>query len=314
MDIDDALCLTALRRYAKRYSQKASVPLELKPPTLAPRTPLELRELESAHMVFDLYLWLSRRFPNEFTAVNQAQAHIQRTEQLIHEGLEDMGLKDVSKGTEDLVRASIKNQKKHRNFKISQLQMPPEQLLNFFGIDSCDPYARPTKNITDSVKLAMRAHGYEYSLLSNKQKKEARKSMKTICTKFRQQQLNLVNFDLENTNSKLNEPLESSIFSEELEEPLPDDSPNESLKRTLELDDRGYLLSMMEIDWTNDDPGIYDRDSGDRYDPHHDVEGPLMDIDHKIEELREGARQARLRREGRSRPSKRKVSRQSKRV
>eukprot|EP01138_Halocafeteria_seosinensis_P001201 gb/GECG01001230.1/.p1 GENE.gb/GECG01001230.1/~~gb/GECG01001230.1/.p1 ORF type:complete len:751 (+),score=81.98 gb/GECG01001230.1/:1-2253(+) len=76
VDVDDALCLTALRRYAQKYSSKARVPVELKPPTLAPRTPLELRELESAHSVFDLYLWLSRRFPNEFTSVEETQAYI----------------------------------------------------------------------------------------------------------------------------------------------------------------------------------------------------------------------------------------------
>jgi hypothetical protein len=66
--------------------------------------------------VFDLYLWLARRFPIEFVSVTEAQAAARRTQELIQEGLTRMGDAAVALGrqrAESMARATQQRTKKH---------------------------------------------------------------------------------------------------------------------------------------------------------------------------------------------------------
>jgi hypothetical protein len=95
VDVEDGLLAMALRRFADRFQRKGRVQLGLHIPAEPPRTPHELEELESAHAVFDLYLWLARKFPVEFTSVTEARAAAATAQKLITAGLERMGARAV---------------------------------------------------------------------------------------------------------------------------------------------------------------------------------------------------------------------------
>jgi hypothetical protein len=90
-DVDDPLLAAALKRYARKFAETGRVRVGLRVPELAPRTPAELAELESAHSVFDLYLWLGRRHPAEFVQLPQAVEAAAATQALIAQGLQAMG-------------------------------------------------------------------------------------------------------------------------------------------------------------------------------------------------------------------------------
>jgi hypothetical protein len=92
-DPDDALVVAALRRYAARFAEGRPVRVALRLPAGAqrPRTPAELAALESAFAVYDVYLWLARRFPSEFATVAEAEARARDAQRLISEGLEALG-------------------------------------------------------------------------------------------------------------------------------------------------------------------------------------------------------------------------------
>lgn len=98
VDADDALVATALRRYATRFCEKGRVRVGLRIPLHPPSTPGELEELESAHAVFDLYIWLARKFPVEFVSLEEALESSKVTQELIMAGLERMGDKYVRVG------------------------------------------------------------------------------------------------------------------------------------------------------------------------------------------------------------------------
>ena len=91
VDVEDALIVTALKRYARKFVEKGRVKVGLRVPAMPPHNPGELAELESAHAVFDLYLWLARRYPTEFIQVSEAQQAAGATQRLIQEGLQAMG-------------------------------------------------------------------------------------------------------------------------------------------------------------------------------------------------------------------------------
>jgi len=80
--------------------QPKGVRVGLLVPSDPPSDPAELAELESAHAVFDLYIWLARRFPVEFNALEEAQAGAEATQRLIQAGLQRMGEDAVRRGQE----------------------------------------------------------------------------------------------------------------------------------------------------------------------------------------------------------------------
>jgi ATP-dependent RNA helicase SUPV3L1/SUV3 len=92
-DPDDALVAAALRRYAARLAEGRPVRVALRLPAggQRPRTPAELAALESAFAVYDVYIWLARRFPAEFATVAEAEARARDAQRLIGEGLEALG-------------------------------------------------------------------------------------------------------------------------------------------------------------------------------------------------------------------------------
>ena len=91
IDVDQPLLVTALQRYASRFASAGRVRVGLRPPAVCPSTPSELAELEQAHAVYDLYLWLARRFPAEFIDVERARDAVGVTQALISEGLAGLG-------------------------------------------------------------------------------------------------------------------------------------------------------------------------------------------------------------------------------
>ena len=98
VDVSQPLQATALRRYAARYARAGRVRLGLRPPKDTPSTPAELGDLEQAHAVFDLYTWLSRRFPSEFVDAEAASDATAAVQGLITAGLRRMGDVAVREG------------------------------------------------------------------------------------------------------------------------------------------------------------------------------------------------------------------------
>jgi hypothetical protein len=91
VDVDSTLVMAALRRYARHMVRKKAVKVGLIVPDAPPLNPAELEELEAAHAVYDLYLWLARRFPMQFTDLERATEGAAKTQALIQEGLRAMG-------------------------------------------------------------------------------------------------------------------------------------------------------------------------------------------------------------------------------
>lgn len=69
--------------FAAYAERRQPVRLRVKPPSAVPRTPNEIRELESAHATLDAYLWLAQRLPREFGHVSQAAAMREHVGELI---------------------------------------------------------------------------------------------------------------------------------------------------------------------------------------------------------------------------------------
>lgn len=56
----------------------------------SPTTPIRLLEIENLHAVFDLYIWLGQRFPNEFPDCNVAIKCAKSCTDLVFLGLENI--------------------------------------------------------------------------------------------------------------------------------------------------------------------------------------------------------------------------------
>jgi hypothetical protein len=84
----------ALLHFARRYAAGGPVPLEIPlDPARVPATPEEMRELETAHAVVDLWLWLALRFEGAgaggaFPGRERAEALAARLCELLGAGLE----------------------------------------------------------------------------------------------------------------------------------------------------------------------------------------------------------------------------------
>ena len=103
INLSDPLCQAALRRYASRLAAfrttRRPVRLGLRIPSDdPPRSPTELGQLEAAHAVCDLYLWLACRFPREFTDGPSAVSCAELAQRLIGEGIRLMGVKALREG------------------------------------------------------------------------------------------------------------------------------------------------------------------------------------------------------------------------
>jgi ATP-dependent RNA helicase SUPV3L1/SUV3 len=94
VDTDDPLVCAVFRRYAQKFSQVGTVNVSIRLPTQSAQSVDDLATLESAHAVFELYLWLARKFSVEFKAIEEAKKGLLKTQQLIQEGLERLGRKD----------------------------------------------------------------------------------------------------------------------------------------------------------------------------------------------------------------------------
>ncbi|CAG8511518.1 7819_t:CDS:10 [Paraglomus brasilianum] len=90
VNTSDVLVMAYLTKFAQMYGKKEPCHLEslVRLPEQAPTTPEVLKELESAHRVIMLYLWLSYRFPDVFVSVENAIETKARCESLIHESLQ----------------------------------------------------------------------------------------------------------------------------------------------------------------------------------------------------------------------------------
>ena len=93
---DDELEVAALRRYAKHFVARGRVGIGLKVPPAPPSTPAQLATLESVHSVFELYVWLARRFSVEFPFLNDALARAAATQAIISRALDDMSGANLS--------------------------------------------------------------------------------------------------------------------------------------------------------------------------------------------------------------------------
>ena len=91
VDTDNALVVSAFKRYAMKLSTIGKVGVSLRLPTAPPRTTDDLESLESAHAVYELYIWLSRKFSAEFIGIEEARRGAARTQELILDGLERLG-------------------------------------------------------------------------------------------------------------------------------------------------------------------------------------------------------------------------------
>jgi hypothetical protein len=105
VDSEDPIVASALRRYARQYSRGARVRHGVVLPAAAPATAEDLAVLESIHSALDLYLWLARRFPADFTAPDQAAEAADRAQRLISEGIAAMGEEHVRAGLRQRLRA-----------------------------------------------------------------------------------------------------------------------------------------------------------------------------------------------------------------
>lgn len=98
VDTENALVVAAFKRYAHKLSNVGRVGVSLRLPSQPPQSVDDLASLESAHAVFELYLWLARKFSAEFTGVEEARRGAKITQELILDGLERLGRnKDRSK-------------------------------------------------------------------------------------------------------------------------------------------------------------------------------------------------------------------------
>jgi hypothetical protein len=90
----DLRVAAALLHFARRYAAGGPVPLEIPlDPARVPATPEEMRELETAHAVVDLWLWLALRFKDAgsggaFPGRERAEALAARLCELLGAGLE----------------------------------------------------------------------------------------------------------------------------------------------------------------------------------------------------------------------------------
>ena len=85
----DPHLMGALLLFAQRYAAGAPVVLDLALPAELPRNPLELRRLETAHAIVNLWLWLSYRFDEEaFPGREEVQRQAAAICDTLHRGLE----------------------------------------------------------------------------------------------------------------------------------------------------------------------------------------------------------------------------------
>ena len=91
VDVSNHTAMAALKRYARSFAESdAGVGPGLRVPDRPPTSPWELRALEAAHGVFDMYTWLSQRFPGRFTHIRRARRALARIEGLINAALVNM--------------------------------------------------------------------------------------------------------------------------------------------------------------------------------------------------------------------------------
>jgi hypothetical protein len=128
VNTDDQLSCVALKKYATWHHKNKRVNLALKTPTELPRTPDELADLESVHAVFDLYLWLGFRFPQEYEYSKRAMEATVATQSLIQQGLETIGKKALK----------VAREKKRATERAATRALPRKYLEDGFGEDD-DP-------------------------------------------------------------------------------------------------------------------------------------------------------------------------------
>lgn len=90
-------------KFVRMYSKNERVSIDylkdlLKWPFNVPTSNMEMAHLENVYDVFDLYLWLSYRFPNIFTDVQQVHECRNRLEEVIFEGVKLSSVKKSSDG------------------------------------------------------------------------------------------------------------------------------------------------------------------------------------------------------------------------
>lgn len=150
--------------------------------------------------MFHRYLWLARRFPGEFVSIKEAQEALKQTEQLIQDGLERMGGVRARRARRDSPSTTLPNRppfpaadqlltkrearkqlkQQHRGFVLHNLDLQPRDVADACGIDVRRPFDEPRRSLADAVRRVMRAHGLQYDILSNKQRKQARRDMKKL--------------------------------------------------------------------------------------------------------------------------------------
>jgi Mitochondrial degradasome RNA helicase subunit C terminal/Suv3 C-terminal domain 1 len=106
--------LSKFREYAQKFSRKGKVNLGL--PTIEnttpPSTPAELLELETHHVIIDLYIWLGHRFPTAFLDMDKARVERSLCADLISSCLGDIDA--LSGFTSQLDLKHSRKQRKNR--------------------------------------------------------------------------------------------------------------------------------------------------------------------------------------------------------
>lgn len=87
----DPLSMLYYETYVSQFEEKGIVNLGITiEDALVPRDPKRLLEYESMHKVFELYLWLSLRFPTHFTDGDMARRERDICTNLIDQGLQSL--------------------------------------------------------------------------------------------------------------------------------------------------------------------------------------------------------------------------------
>lgn len=95
----DPYVLAALLLFAQQYASGAPVTLDLDLPRALPQNPLELRRLETAHAIVNLWLWLSYRFePEAFPGREEVEKLGGAICDTLHRGLRKVTLLTKARG------------------------------------------------------------------------------------------------------------------------------------------------------------------------------------------------------------------------
>ena len=128
VNVDNERVIKAFRSMAKQYARGEEVSLEWKKydvrVVIAPRSPEDLLVLETMHQVYDLYLWLAMRFPQQFLDVEEMSRRSAFAASVIDRALQSMRVSSSQKKStrtkktknDDLLNSKVYSLKSDESF------------------------------------------------------------------------------------------------------------------------------------------------------------------------------------------------------